>query len=97
MSAIEVSRAHRLGFEEAGRRVRAMLADLQARSSTFEEVTVTWSADGRDCTFAGQGVSGTIRVEAESVTVTLTLEGMMSMFRSVARDKIDEKLALHLM
>lgn len=97
MSRIEVTRSHRLGLEEAGHRVRAMLAELQARSSTFEEVAVNWSADGRSCTFQGQGVSGDILVEAESVTVTLALEGMMSMFRSVARDKIDEKLALHLL
>ncbi|MDX1516904.1 MAG: polyhydroxyalkanoic acid system family protein [Woeseiaceae bacterium] len=88
---MKIRRAHTLGTDE----VKARVDRIAARLGQQFTLSSRWSGD--DLEFRGSGVSGTIRVEDDSVEVDvrlgLALMMMEGPIRRAVEDAMDSELA----
>ena len=78
---IDVSVPHKLGREEAKRRIAANIGSLQSHIPGGAEVTSNWVGDRLDLGISalGQTVDASITVEETQARVHLALSGMLAM------------------
>lgn len=79
---IEVDLPHRLGREEARRRIADNIHSLKDHIPGGAQVTSSWTGDRLDLHIAamGQQIDGTLDVQDTKVHVRLALPGMLGMF-----------------
>lgn len=79
---IDVSIPHRLGREEAKRRIAGNIGKLQSHIPGGAGVTSSWTGDRLDLgvTALGQSVDAAITVEDSQVRVHIELPGMLGLF-----------------
>ena len=79
---IDVSVPHRLGREEAKRRIAANMGSLQSHIPGGAAVTSNWVGDRLDLGISalGQTVDASITVEDSQARVHVELSGMLAMF-----------------
>lgn len=79
---IDVDLPHRLGREEARRRIASNIGSLKDHIPGGAEVTSQWTGDRLDLTIGamGQQIEGMLDVQDTKVHVRLALPGMLGMF-----------------
>ena len=79
---IDVSVPHKLGREEAKRRIAANVGSLQGHIPGGAQVTSNWVGDRLDLGISalGQTVDASITVEDAQAKVHVELSGMLAMF-----------------
>lgn len=90
MSEIKIQRSHKLGRDEAHRRVSELAPKLKSKYG----VELDWSGD--EARVKGTGVSGTLLVAADKVAVDLKLgllmRPMAGKIRTALETQIDKAL-----
>jgi Putative polyhydroxyalkanoic acid system protein (PHA_gran_rgn) len=94
-----ISIPHRLGREEAARRIKSGLATARAHYSTF--VTIgeeTWNGDRLDfkISMLGQGAAGLMDFADDHVRLELTLPGLLGMIAEALTPMIRKDVTLML-
>jgi hypothetical protein len=79
---IQVDLPHRLGKEEARRRIAANIHKLESQIPGGAKVQSSWSGDrlNLEVQAMGQAVTGDLDVEESHVRCKLVLPGMLAMF-----------------
>ncbi|MDP3277390.1 MAG: polyhydroxyalkanoic acid system family protein [Deltaproteobacteria bacterium] len=85
MAAIDISRTHALGKEEAKKRADQMLVKLQEKMG----IKGTWADDVFNITAP---VTGTFKVTETNVRIELELSFMMRAMKGTIEGKINESL-----
>ena len=86
MADISIKRSHAVGRDEARRRVAALEHKLRDKLG----VELTWL--GHVATFKGRGVSGTLTVENDSVSVDVKLGLLVKPLAGKIRDGVERGL-----
>ena len=79
---IDVSIPHKLGRDEARRRIASNIGGLQSHIPGGAAVTTNWVGDRLDLgvTALGQAIDAAITVEESQVRVHIELPGMLALF-----------------
>ena len=88
---IRIQKEHRLGKEEARKRV----ADIADELCNQYGLSSSWAGD--DLKFTGTGVNGCIAVSEQRVDVEVKLGFALSMMSNTIRTSIEGSLASHLL
>jgi hypothetical protein len=82
---IELDLPHKLGREEARRRIAANIGSLERHIPGGAQVQSAWSGDTLNLSVAAMGeqIAGTLEVREATVHVKLALPGMLGMFSGV--------------
>lgn len=91
---IEVAVPHRLGRDEARRRLRARIGELPDHLPGGARVTQSWTGEDELALVVaamGQEVAGRIAVRDTAIDVTIDLPGMLALFAEPIRQGIARK------
>jgi putative polyhydroxyalkanoate system protein len=86
MSDIDIEREHKLGREEARKRLNEMEEKLKERYG----VKLAWRGDGADV--KGTGVTGTIAIADAKVSINLKLGLLVKPLSSKIREAMERQL-----
>jgi hypothetical protein len=96
MSQLDVSVPHQLSQEEAVKRVKNLLAQVQEeQKNVLDDLTEEWDGNHADFSFNAKGFSlaGTIDVNENDVTIQGDLPFMLSFFKGKIEEVIKNKAA----
>ena len=86
MAAIEISRDHTLGADEATRRIQTIEPDLQSKYG----VKLSWRSGGAD--LKGKGVSGQVKLTEDHLRLSLDLGLLLRPMAGKIKAAIERKL-----
>jgi hypothetical protein len=91
MPTIKISVPHKLGVDEAKKRISGLIAESRAQfSDQVSDVKETWAGNRGDFSFKAMGfsVSGFLQVEADKAEVQMNLPFAAMLFK----DKIESRI-----
>lgn len=93
MSTIRLEYPHHVPAALAKDKIDHLLARLKEKSPYFDGVEPTWSDDGTECRFSGEGFSGLAVIDEQLLRIQLELSGILTMFQSMVESKLQEMVS----
>ncbi len=90
MAAVEVERTHALPLDEAIRRAKGLMENLQEKRPELVK-EVEWNADGTQGIARGQGFEGRLQVTDSTVAIEIDLNLMLRPFKKKILATLERK------